>query len=219
LNPGVPHDDRPIMIFFSLKTLMLPKPVRMGGEGSVCVYRSDRSNAYLPNSTRTKSMTRAYLPNGISFTTSRKDVRTTPTRFLEISDAKRWGSKTQAKVYTLMRESVHFIGKTKEVQSMAKVRKTQITWDAVDSPDVAGYRLYWAVGGGVDYNSEFLEVGNVTEIILPDDVPSFPLVAGNIEIGVTAVNQRGNESDMSVFSAPFDFTAPRAPGNIMVKDL
>jgi hypothetical protein len=198
---------------------MLPKPVRMGGEGSVCVYRSDRSNAYLPNSSRTKSITRAYLPNSISFTTIRKDVRTTPSRFFESSEVKGWGHKTHARFYTLVRESGHFIGKTKEVQGMAKVRKTQITWDAVDSPDVAGYRLYWAVGGGVDYNSEFLEVGNVTEIILPDDVPSFPLVAGDIEIGVTAVNQRGNESDMTVFSAPFDFTAPRAPGNIKVKDL
>ena len=102
---------------------------------------------------------------------------------------------------------------------MAKVRKTQITWDAVDSPDVAGYKLYWAVGGGVDYDSESYEVGNVTNVILPDDVPSFPLVAGDIEIGVTAVNQRGNESDISVFSAPFNFTSPKAPGNIMVRDL
>jgi hypothetical protein len=191
----------------------------MGGEGSVCVYRSDRSNAYLPNSTRTKSMTRAYLPTSISFTTSGRDVRATPPGIFDHSGPGTGKRNPKARLYTLMRKNRHFIGKTKEVQGMAKVRKTQITWDAVDSPDVAGYRLYWAVGGGVDYNSEFLEVGNVTEIILPDDVPSFPLVAGDIEIGVTAVNQRGNESDMSVFSAPFDFTAPRAPGNIMVKDL
>ncbi len=198
---------------------MLIKPIKMGVEGSVCVYPSDRSNEYLPNSTRTKSMSRAYLPNSISVTTSSKDVRTTSTKFFETLDVKRWGRKTQAKIYTLMKDNGHFIGETKEVQRMAKVRKTQITWDAVDTPDVAGYRLYWAVGGSVDYNSEYFEVGNVTGIILPDDVPSFPLVAGDIEIGVTAVNQRGNESDMSVFSAPFDFTAPRAPGNIMVKDL
>jgi hypothetical protein len=198
---------------------MLTKPVKMEVRGNVYVYRSDRSNAYLPNSTRTKSMTKAYLPNSISFTTTRKAVRTTPTRFFESPDVKHWARKTQAKVYTLVKVNGHYIGKTKEVQGMAKVRKTQITWDAVDGHDVAGYKLYWAVGGGVDYNSEFFEVGNVREIILPDDVPSFPLVAGDIEIGVTAVNQRGNESDMSVFSAPFNFTAPGAPGNILVKDL
>jgi len=102
---------------------------------------------------------------------------------------------------------------------MAKFRKKKVSWDAVDNPDVAGYKLYWAVGGKVDYDSEFAEVGNVTEVILPDNVPSFPLVVGDIEIGVTAVSHKGNESDMSVFSAPFDFTAPEAPANLIIKDL
>jgi hypothetical protein len=207
------------MISFNLKTITLTKPVRMGMGGNVSVYRPDRSNTYLPNSIRTKTISRAYLQKSMGIVNRRRDVRITSTRVFEHSDVKRWEYQTEGKLYTLMKENWHLIGKIKEVQGMAKVRKTQITWDAVDSPDVAGYRLYWAVGGGVDYNSEFFEAGNVTRVILPDDVPSFPLVAGDIEIGVTAVNHRGNESDMSVFAAPFDFTAPRSPANIMVKDL
>ena len=80
-----------------------------------------------------------------------------------------------------------------------------------------GYKLYWAVGGGVSYNSDFSEVGNVTEVILPDDIPSFPLVTGDIELGVTAVNNTGNESDITKFSAPFDFAMPKAPTELMVE--
>jgi hypothetical protein len=112
----------------------------------------------------------------------------------------------------------HFVGIAKEAKGMTKIRTKRVRWDSSTSPDVAGYKLYWAIGQGVNYDSDFAEMGNVTEVILPDDVPSFPRVAGDIEIGVTAVNYRGNESDMSVFSAPFDFTAPEAPLNLVVED-
>ena len=101
---------------------------------------------------------------------------------------------------------------------MAKIKTKRVRWDSSTSPDVAGYKLYWAIGQGVNYDSDAAEVGNVSEVILPDEVPSFPRVAGDIEIGVTAVNYKGNESDMSVCSAPFDFTAPEAPLNLVVED-
>jgi len=112
----------------------------------------------------------------------------------------------------------YFVGIAKEAKEMTRIRTKRVRWDSSTSPDVVGYKLYWAIGQGVNYESEFAEVGNATEVILPDDVPSFPRVAGDIEIGVTAVNYRGNESDMSVFSAPFDFTAPEAPLNLVVED-
>ena len=84
---------------------------------------------------------------------------------------------------------------------------------------MAGYRLYWAIGGGVGYDSDFAEVGNVTEVILPDDVPAFPLFHGEMRIGVTSVSHTGNESDMRVISAFFDLTAPDAPSNLKSEDL
>jgi hypothetical protein len=54
-------------------------------------------------------------------------------------------------------------------------------------------------------------IGNVAEVVLPDGVPSFPIVKGSIELGITAVNEIGNESDMVKFASPFQFSVPDAP--------
>jgi len=40
----------------------------------------------------------------------------------------------------------------------------------------------------------------VKEVTLPDDIPSFPLVAGKIVLGVSAVNQSGNESEITTIT-------------------
>jgi hypothetical protein len=64
-------------------------------------------------------------------------------------------------------------------------RRARVRWNASASPNVVGYKIYWAIGGGVDYDSYFEEVGNVTEVILPDDIPSFSILPINIEFGVT----------------------------------
>ena len=88
----------------------------------------------------------------------------------------------------------------------ARAKRLRIRWNSSSSStDVKGYRLYWSVNSGVSYDSNFAEVGNVTEVILPDDVPLFPAVAGEIELGVTAVNHTGNESDIAKISVPSEF--------------
>jgi hypothetical protein len=102
---------------------------------------------------------------------------------------------------------------------MAKIRKSKIYWKPSTSPHLAGYKLYWEVGGNVNYGSEHADVGLRTEIVLPDDVPSFPFVNGSIDIGITAVTDRGNESDMAKMSASFDFSLPEAPSEIEAKDM
>jgi hypothetical protein len=102
---------------------------------------------------------------------------------------------------------------------MTRIRKWRISWHASNNPDVTGYRLYWAKGSRVNYASDFAEVGKVTEVILPDDVPSFPLVHGDIEIGVTSIGRNGNESNMTVTSALFDTVAPDAPSNLKLEVL
>jgi hypothetical protein len=102
---------------------------------------------------------------------------------------------------------------------MAKVRKRRVRWNVSNGSEPVTYKLYWAVGGGVSYSSENSEVGSVTEIVLPDDAPSFPLVDGEIELGVTAVNEIGNESDMAKFSVPFEFAVPQAPLDIVVETI
>lgn len=89
-----------------------------------------------------------------------------------------------------------------------KDRRARVHWKASASPNVVGYKLYWAIGGGVNYESDFAEIGNVTEVILPDDVPSFSVFPINIEIGVTAVNEIRRESDMAKYTVIFKFTPP-----------
>jgi hypothetical protein len=102
---------------------------------------------------------------------------------------------------------------------MAKIRKRKIHWKPSNSYHVAGYKLYWAVGANVNYDSESADIGKRTEIILPDDVPSFPFVDGDIELGVTAVTEKGNESDMSKMSASFEFAVPDAPSELGSEDM
>jgi hypothetical protein len=80
-----------------------------------------------------------------------------------------------------------------------------------------GYKLYWAEDGRVHYDSESAMLGNVEEIVLPDGVPSFPLVKGSIELGITAVNEIGNESDMTKVSFPFQFSVPDPPENLTLE--
>jgi hypothetical protein len=120
-----------------------------------------------------------------------------------------------------MADSVWFqiSGHRLEVWEMAKIRKRKIRWDASFSSDIVGYKVYWAVGGEVNYDSDCVKVGMCEEIILPDGIPSFPLTQDKIEIGVTAVNEIGNESDMVKLSAPFQFSRPESPANLVMETL
>jgi hypothetical protein len=98
------------------------------------------------------------------------------------------------------------------------VARKKISWEASPSPSVVGYRVYWAVGKPVAYDAPFVDVGHSTSFTLPDDVPSFPLVAGRIEIGVTSVSRSGNESDMIVLSALLDFSRPGSPVSLKIEN-
>ncbi|WP_319522335.1 hypothetical protein [uncultured Desulfosarcina sp.] len=91
---------------------------------------------------------------------------------------------------------------------MAKIRKFKLAWNASDSDTVAGYKLYWSEGTDIGYDSHFINVGNVTEIDLPDEVS---LPDGPILFGVTAIDKDGNESDMTTLAEPFQVNIPQAP--------
>jgi hypothetical protein len=118
-------------------------------------------------------------------------------------------------------EIVHhdLLNTTKEGEKMARIRKRKVRWNPSNDSGVVGYKLYWAVGKEVGYDSDFAELGNITGVTLPDDVPSFPIVAGDIELGVVAVDHVGNESDMVKLSAPFDFSAPDAPTGLAIETI
>jgi hypothetical protein len=107
----------------------------------------------------------------------------------------------------------------KEVRYMGKIKQKKLRWEPAAGEDSAKYKLYWSTNGTLDYTSSFEEVGAVTQVVLPDDIPSFPRIAGNLELGIAAVNQAGNESDITKISAYFDFTVPEAPKTLLVEDL
>jgi len=102
---------------------------------------------------------------------------------------------------------------------MGRFRKKKIFWQPSKGSGVSGYRLYWATNGEVSYDSDHADLGNATEVILPDDLPSFPLIEGNIKLGVTAINEAGNESDIMTLTEYFNFTVPEAPQNVGIVDL
>lgn len=97
---------------------------------------------------------------------------------------------------------------------MAKLKKRRLRWKASRSSQVVGYRLYWSGSGDLDYNADFVDLGNVTEVVLPDDIENFPVAAQPVEIGLTAVDELGNESDMVCLRTPYQFNVPAAPTDL-----
>ena len=102
---------------------------------------------------------------------------------------------------------------------MAKIKRRKLKWIASDSSQVVGYKLYWSENGGVNYDSQCAILGNITELILPDDVKSFTPNGGPIEFGITALDELGNESDMITVKAPYQFIVPKAPEDLYMQKL
>lgn len=117
------------------------------------------------------------------------------------------------------RPSASVVRPSRTIKGVARVTKKRLSWEASRSPGVKGYRVYWELGKRVDYDSSFADVGDVTVVVLPDDLPSFPLAAGPMEIGITSVSEGGSESDMRVLSVFVDFTRPDVPLNVSLEDV
>jgi len=102
---------------------------------------------------------------------------------------------------------------------MAKMKRRRLSWKPSGSPQVVGYKLYWSEGGAVTYDSQSAPLGNVTAVMLPDDIVSFKPGNGPLKIGLTAVDELGNESDMITVSAPYQFSVPEAPGGLKIESV
>ena len=108
---------------------------------------------------------------------------------------------------------------TETVSTVGKARKKKVSWKPSTSTDVSGYRLYWVVGKQVNYDSQYIELSNITDVTLPDDIPSLIQQAGDIQLGVTTISQSGNESDMITLSAFIDFRLPEAPQDLEIESI
>ncbi len=102
---------------------------------------------------------------------------------------------------------------------MAKIKKRRLKWSASESVQVVGYKLYWSEGSEVNYDSNCVTLGNITEIVLPDDVDAFLPDGGPVVFGITALDEVGNESDMTTLVAPYQFNVPRAPDDFYLQKL
>ena len=91
----------------------------------------------------------------------------------------------------------------KDRKTVSKTKKKRIRWSQSPSLSVVGYRLYWALLDDVNYDSEFVDIGDRREIVLPDQVPLLVHVRGKVALGITVKNRNGNESDMVKFSVHF----------------
>lgn len=102
---------------------------------------------------------------------------------------------------------------------MAKIKKRKLAWKSSTSAQVVGYKLYWSEGGKVDYDSPSAKLGNINEIVLPDDVEGFEKINGPVELGITAVDELGNESDLVTLKTPYQFNVPQAPSDLWIETL
>ena len=103
----------------------------------------------------------------------------------------------------------------KDRKTLSKTKKKRIRWSRPRSINVAGFRLYWSVSGEVNYDSEFVDIGDRMEVILPDQVPSLHQVRGEVALGITALNRNGNESDMVRFKVHFDSPDHGVPAGLL----
>ena len=104
---------------------------------------------------------------------------------------------------------------------MAKLIGLKIKFQASASPDVVSNNLYYAQQPTqVDYDSPHVDVGNVkdTEGFVNVDLGQYLSgLDGIYNIGIAAIDDVGNEADMSKANdLPLDFQAPEPVGTIIV---
>jgi len=105
---------------------------------------------------------------------------------------------------------------------MAKLQPAILRFPPSGSPDVVTYKLYMELEGvGLTYDSQSYDIGNniVDGMVVVDlaTVPGMTSLDGVYDIGVTAVDDAGNESSMSTKdSVPLDFTPPDPPGQLEI---
>ena len=98
---------------------------------------------------------------------------------------------------------------------MAKIVSKTLKFPGSSSADVAGYKLYFVdAPGELTYDSPSIDLGMAMEVDLSTVATG---QEGIFNLGVTAYDGSGNESDMSVVNAvPLDFIAPNAPGALEI---
>lgn len=108
---------------------------------------------------------------------------------------------------------------------MADVKSTFLRFEPSDSPDVVTNKMYMEeVPNEVNYDSPSFDIGNNlnTAGMVEVDISTLPGMTtrdGVYNIGVAAVDDRGNEASMTLMNdVPFDFVAPNPVGILVISD-
>ena len=98
-----------------------------------------------------------------------------------------------------------------------KVKNVTLSFPASGSSDVVGYKLYMEEApNAVSYTSTSFDLGNTISVDL-STLPGITTTDGVYNLGITAVDDAGNESSFSLINdVPLDFLAPDAPGEITI---
>ena len=102
---------------------------------------------------------------------------------------------------------------------MARIESKTISWNPSEAEDVAGYRVYYkpaAEEDSIQYGDPFIETTDA-QVMAPDDFPDGSFSEeGDYLVGVSALDEAGNESDIAEVVHPFDLTAPPMPTGLSV---
>lgn len=105
---------------------------------------------------------------------------------------------------------------------MVRIKKKLLSWDPPADIDVVAHKLYIVPEGTVidPVSSTSITINMpATTILLPDDFPDGTFDQDiNYTIGITPIDDVGNEGDIVTVQNPFDFIAPGVVTNIRVED-
>ena len=99
---------------------------------------------------------------------------------------------------------------------MAKIRKCKLTWNASKSKNIAGYRVYWSEGDNVEYDSEYIDLFNLTQLVISDEVV---VLDKPVMFGVSTIDFDGNESDITKLPEHFQVNVPKSPASLSLNKL
>jgi hypothetical protein len=105
---------------------------------------------------------------------------------------------------------------------VAKVKKKRVSWTPAIDADIVKHKVYVSEADlELDiYTDDFIIIDMPTcSVLLPDEFPAGTFVGeGNFTVGVSAIDDVGNEGDVAIVASPFDFIAPGVPTNLIVEN-
>jgi hypothetical protein len=103
----------------------------------------------------------------------------------------------------------------------ATIKKVNVSFDPSPSSDVVGYLMYYCPEDEeLTSSSPFVDIGNRTSFVLPDDFPEIGDLDGLYKAAIVAYDEESNVSSSGPeVITPLDFTPPAAPGAITITSI